>query len=106
MEAKKSQKEGVHERESNPRLSGDKMKCLTTTLGEQLISMGGAGFGHETPINLNFKSHLFVENGKIQLMPKIMNRLFTYFLKSVGKSSYPLHTIKFIPDSDMLFPYS
>jgi len=43
----------------------------------------------ETPINLNFKPHLFVENenAKIQLMPKIMNHLFTYYLNCVGKSN-------------------
>ena len=35
------------------------------------------------------------------------------FLRSIalfywpeGEEDYPLHTIKFIPDSDMLFPYS
>ena len=44
-------------------------------------------FHTETPINLNFKSYLFVENGKIQLMPKIMNHLFTYCLNCVGKST-------------------
>ena len=84
---KKSQKEGVHDRESNQRLSDDKMKGQSKVLREQLISMGRAVFGHETPINLIFKSHLFVENGKIQLMPKILNHLFTYYLNCVGKSN-------------------
>jgi len=63
------------------------MKGQSKVLREQLISMGRAVFGHETPINLIFKSHLFVENGKIQLMPKILNHLFTYYLNCVGKSN-------------------
>jgi hypothetical protein len=73
-------------------------------LGEQLISMGRAVFGHETPINLNFKSHLFVENGKIQLMPKIMNHLFTYYLNCVGKSN-PVCLIQQLPLVILLASY-
>ena len=76
--SKKSQENSVHDWELNPRLSGDKMKCLPSALGEELFSMGRTVLDFETPIAIKFKSHLFVENRKIQLMPKIMNRLFTY----------------------------
>jgi len=72
------------------------MKCRSTALGEQLISMCRALFGYEAPIDLNFKLHLFVENRKIQLMPKIMNHLFTYYLNCVGKSN-PVCLIQQLP---------
>jgi len=62
------------------------MKCLPTALRKQLIFVGRTVSDHQIPSILNFKSHLFVENGKIQLMPKIMNHLFTYYLNCVGKS--------------------
>jgi len=84
---KKSQQESVHDGDSNPRLSGHKTKYLPTALREHLISMGRTVSNHEKQINLNFKSHLCVENGKIQLMPKIMNHLFTYYWNCVGKSN-------------------
>jgi len=63
------------------------MRCLPTALGENLFSMGRSDSDHETPITINFDSHLFVEDGKNQLMPKRMNHLFTYYLNCVGKSN-------------------
>jgi len=103
-EAQKSQEKGVHDRESNPRLSGDKMKCLPTALGEIFFSMGRTVLDYETPIGIKFKSHLLVENGKIQLMPKIMNHLFTYYLNCVGKS-HPVCLIQQLPLVILLASY-
>ena len=54
--------------------------------------------------NLNFKSHLFVENWNIQLMPKIMNRLFMYYLNCVGKSN-PVCLIQQLPLVILLASY-
>ena len=94
----------MHDRESNPRLTGDKMTCLPTALGEQLFAMGRTVLNHETPITINFKSHLLVKNGKIQLMPKIMNHLFTYYLNGVGKSN-PVCLIQQLPLVILLASY-
>ena len=58
----------------------------------------------EMPINFNFKSQLFVENGKIQLMPKIMNHLFTCYLNCVCKSN-PVCLIQQLPLIILLASY-
>jgi len=52
----------------------------------------------------NIKSQLFVENGKIQLMSKIMNHLFTYYLNCVGKSN-PVCLIQQLPLVILLASY-
>jgi len=77
-------KNTVHNLESNQSPSSHKSTFLPTELWEQLYSMGWSFFYAETPINSNFKSHLFVEKWKIQSMPKIMNHLFRYCLNCVG----------------------
>jgi len=41
----------------------------------------------QMPINLNLKSQLFAENGKIQLTPKITKHLFTCYLNCMCKSN-------------------
>jgi len=71
-------------------------KFLPPALREHLNSMGRTVSTQRTPINLNFKPHFFVKNGKIQLMPKIMNHLFMYYLNCVGKSN-PVCLIQQIP---------
>ena len=54
--------------------------------------------------NLKSKPHVFVVNGKIQLMPKIMNHLFTYYSNCVGKSN-PVCLIQQLPLVILLASY-
>jgi len=52
---------------------------------------------------IEWKSNLDFENDCIRL---VALSAAIVVLSELGLAPYPLHTIKFIPDSDMLFPYS
>ena len=102
------QKKSHHEHFAEPGFESKSIRSqvhVSTTCAVTTIVLDGPYcFLTETPINLNFKSHFFVENGKFQLMPKIMNHLFTYYLNCAGKSD-PVCLIQQLPLFILLASY-